>query len=577
MSRRDQKLIKDLTGYLTQIISETNGISIQETLELASASYLIRRNLPIHRLIVEFRQLLSTYQQDIVEMETLLDHPVSHALYRFFNSFPLKYKEEHSHLTGSLNAEFIYPRLKKLLEGPNKAIYEQKIVDIYGPKSLPIKDIEDVDHLIRLQETDIQSSTPILDDPFTRENKRKGAHFSNFDRYLRILTLPKLILTDRAAHVEAAYHMATTLYNNFNVGQVRLKFTLSRVANIKADSIPGIEGLKPEDVLLGLYEGFKRFHDEHPDFNFVLSPSFRKEPNFFNAERFKTKGEDFLDQVNFILAILKKHPELKPFVCDVDTVGNEKNLYKKSHFLEMQEGFRKLQDNGICIRSHHGEIWNTLRLGVQAVDNALNIWHVDTLEHGISLGINPNYYFHSLFERILMWNKQGIHLKPGRIETRELKDMEWGNQQAICKKILEGEKLSPREISQFAKVKLNTAREIEHYQHDVLNRMIYKRVGLTSLPSSNIKLTGRLPDYKDHPFSWWEKKGVQQSVGTDNYITLDTDMIKEMLILLFSDSKNLKITKLLMVTTGEQRRPYISKLLWNMRKNLPHRKEEEAL
>jgi hypothetical protein len=39
-----------------------------------------------------------------------------------------------------------------------------------------------------------------------------------------------------------------------------------------------------------------------------------------------------------------------------------------------------------------------------------------------------------------------------------------------------------------------------------------------------------------------------------------------MLILLFTDPKNLKITKLLMVTTGETRRPYISHLLWKMRK-----------
>ena len=31
---------------------------------------------------------------------------------------------------------------------------------------------------------------------------------------------------------------------------------------------------------------------------------------------------------------------------------------------------------------------------MQAVDNAMNIWHIDTLEHGVSLGVNPNFYFH---------------------------------------------------------------------------------------------------------------------------------------------------------------------------------------
>ncbi|WP_374077148.1 hypothetical protein [Bdellovibrio bacteriovorus] len=91
---------------------------------------------------------------------------------------------------------------------------------------------------------------------------------------------------------------------------------------------------------------------------------------------------------------------------------------------------------------------------------------------------------------------------------------------------------------------------------------------LVSLPSSNNKLTGKFEDYKDHPFSWWEKKGVQLGVGTDNYVTLNTNFIHEMLILLYTDAVNLKITKLLMVTTGETRRPYISHLLWTMRKKL---------
>lgn len=62
------------------------------------------------------------------------------------------------------------------------------------------------------------------------------------------------------------------------------------------------------------------------------------------------------------------------------------------------------------------------------------------------------------------------------------------------------------------------------------------------------------------------EKGVNLGVGTDNYITLSTDFIREMLILLYSDADNLKITKLLMLTTKETRRPYISNLLWEMRK-----------
>ena len=98
--------------------------------------------------------------------------------------------------------------------------------------------------------------------------------------------------------------------------------------------------------------------------------------------------------------------------------------------------------------------------------------------------------------------------------------------------------------------------------------MIHKNVSLVALPSSNLKLTGAFPDYKDHPFSWWEKKGLRLGVGTDNYITLSTNFIQEMLILLFSDPGKLKITKLLMITAKEDRRPYISHLLWTMRKKI---------
>jgi len=41
----------------------------------------------------------------------------------------------------------------------------------------------------------------------------------------------------------------------------------------------------------------------------------------------------------------------------------------------------------------------------------------------------------------------------------------------------------------FTKVKFHAAGEVERYQHDVLNRMIQKKVSLIALPSSNYKLT----------------------------------------------------------------------------------------
>jgi hypothetical protein len=346
---------------------------------------------------------------------------------------------------------------------------------------------------------------------------------------------------------------------------VRLKFTLSRASSDADEQIPGLENLTEEDVVLGLYEGFMQYKREVPDFNFVLSPCFRKEADFWDGRKFPSKKAHFLHQCDQILGLIEKYPELGPYLCEVDTVGNERDLYRKGHFAEMQQGFRKLHYKGFRIRSHHGETWHTLKRGVQAVDNSLNIWHIDTLEHGLSLGINPNFYYHSLYQRIVAYNEKGVAVQAGSMDSKELAEMDWREHTDVHDKLLAGTRLTPEERKYFVKVKFHTAREVEHYQHDVLNRMINKGVSLIALPSSNNKLTNFFPDYKDHPFSWWEKKGVKLGVGTDNYVTLNTDYVQELLILLFTDAENLKIMKLLMVATGETRRPFLSQMLWKMR------------
>ncbi len=531
-----------LTDHLTRIISETNGISLGDTLELAVMGDSKDDQAQVKKSLQEFRRLISGFQNDEVEIKTLLAHPVSAALFQFFKKFPKHYIEEHIHLTGSLSAEFIHPHLMQLLEGPQKEVYFEIINKVYGIGTAEkIRTVEDVDNLVRLK-----------DDEF-------------FDRYLKILLLPKLILTTKEIHKLAAYHMASELFNKFNVGMLRLKFTLSRANQSADEQIPGLENLKEEDVVLGLYEGFMQFKNENPTFDFVLSPCFRKEANFFDAAHFATKKDHFLHQVDAILDMLDKYPFLVPYLKEVDTVGSERDLYRKGHFMEMQQGFRKLHFKGFAIRSHHGETWHTLKKGVQAVDNSLNIWHIDTLEHGLSLGINPNFYFHSLYRRLVLDNEHGETIQEGSSDWKELMDMDWREHTNIREKLFTGELLSSDEKREFVKIKFHTAREVEHYQHDVLNRMINKGVGLIALPSSNNKLTTSFTDYKDHPFSWWEKKGLKLGVGTDNYITLNTNYIQELLILLFTDPENLKITKLLMVATGETRRPYLSQLLWKMR------------
>ncbi len=533
-----------LTAAITTIISETNGISLADTIDLLLGSDLKVRAPEAYQLAAEFQEMLNEFQINKKSITDLLKHPISKSLFEFFKNFPLKYKEEHIHLTGAINAEFIFPRLKKLLEGPDKLIYEQKITEVYGDKALPIKTVADVERLISLQENE------------------------GFSRYLKILYLPKLIFVSRFAHEEAAYHMAEELWTKYNVGKIRLKFSLSRSTASSSEQIPGIDDVTPEDVVLGLYDGFKKFQEKNPEFDFILSPSFRKEANHFDAANFPNRQAHFMQQINELVRMLDKHPFLAKHLMDVDTVGDERELYRKEHFIEMQAGFRKLQYRGFKIRSHHGETWHTLKKGIQAVDNAMNIWHIDTLEHGISLGINPNKYFHEMYQNIHRKNQQSMAIIEKDSLYRELVELDWAGNRHVLDKLLKGVKLTADEDILFVKAKFHTAREVEHYQHDVLNRMIQKGVTLVSLPSSNNKLTGKFQDYKDHPFSWWEKKGVQLGVGTDNHITLNTNFIYEMLILLYTDAVNLKITKLLMVVTGETRRPYISHLLWKMRKQL---------
>jgi adenosine deaminase len=534
-----QSLVPRVTRFLTQLISETSGLALEDTLALAQQSPQAAEDTELAHAIDEFRDLLGRFRlNDAPMIDALFAHPVGQALAEFLRAFPIPFRDEHIHLTGSLDADFVYPRLAPLLEQP---IYQQKIRQVYGEET-SIRSAADVDRLIRLRDDD------------------------RFDRYLKILYLPKLILTTREAHRDAAYHMASRLYRTSNVGALRLKFTLFRETTDPTEQIPGLADLTTEDVLLGLYEGFRTFQQEVPAFRFILSPSFRKEPGFYDAARYPSKRASFDDQVRKIVELLRRFPELRDVVTEVDTVGNERGFYRKVHFQEMRVGMRKLQAYGFRTRSHHGETWDTLRHGVQAVDNAMNIWHVDAIEHGLSLGINPNFYFHSILQRVLSANGRGEPLRAGSREHMEIMDMDFTGREEIREKLLRGEKLTEKQSTKLTKTKFHHAREVESYQHDVLNRMIDKRLTLVSLPSSNKKLTGELADYTDHPFSWWEKKGLRLGVGTDNDITLSTSFIREMLILLFTDPLELKITKLLIVTTGESRRDHLSHLLWQMRK-----------
>lgn len=532
-----------LGHVLLKLISETNGLTLANTLDSAMRSMLVQERPEVATALSEFQELVHGYRRDPSDVRSLLDHEVARTLGGIFRAFPLRFREEHIHLTGSLTADFVYPRLAALLEGPDRARYEQKIREAYGQDALPIRSEADADRLLRL---------------------REGMGFS---RYLQILTLAKLVLVDREAHRDAAHHLAERLYREYNIGRIRLKFTFSRATGSAADALPGPE-VSSEDVVLGLYEGFEAFRREHPDFDYVLSPSFRKETDSFDYQRYASKGQSFLSHADEILALIAKHPFLGDKMTDVDTVGDERHHYRKAHFEEMRPGMRKLASRGFRIRSHHGETWHCLRRGVQAVDNAMNIWHIDTLEHGVSLGVNPNFFFHMVFERVMALNAKATPVPRESQEFREIEDMDFRDRRDVFEKLARGAPLTAGELRKFISAKFHAAREVEHYQHDVLNRMINKNVSLVSLPTSNVKLTQSLATYKAHPFTWWEKKGVELGVGTDNDVTLDTSFIRELLILLVTDADSLKITKLLMVVTGETRRPYMSNALWSSRPEL---------
>ena len=251
MSVKDENLIEKIKTHLIHTISETNGVSLNHTLELMSYNYTINQDPQLMRLLNEFRRLITAFQKDEVDISTLIGHPFSIGLKRFFKEFPIPFHEEHIHLTGSLSADFIFPKIKKLLDGPQKKLIEKKITEVYGKDALPINSREDIDKLIRLKDGE------------------------QFKTYLKILYLAKLILNSKKAHKEAAYHMAKELYEKYNVGKIRLKFTLSRTTGISEEIVPGQDKLTEEDVVLGLYEGFMKFKDEFPKFDFVLSPSFR--------------------------------------------------------------------------------------------------------------------------------------------------------------------------------------------------------------------------------------------------------------------------------------------------------------
>ena len=309
---RSTRDTKKITNRLTRIISETNGIALGPTLELLIHDLGASESANEQKVVEDFYSKLKLFGIHQVTIQELLHHPFYDSLFTFFKEFPLRYREEHIHLTGSLSPSNILPHLEKILSGPHKDVYSEKIKEHYGENALPIKSEEDILKLISISDSD------------------------GFEEYLKVLYLPKLILTSREVHSQLAYSMAKDLYFHYNVGHIRLKFTFDR-SNSSSEALPGVDSISSEDVILGLYDGYQKFKKENSDFSFILSPSFRKEADFFDSENYTTKKEHFEEQINRLIEILDRNPFLKEVLQDVDTVGNEKDTIQKVTFMKCKK------------------------------------------------------------------------------------------------------------------------------------------------------------------------------------------------------------------------------------------------
>src|SRR5260221_7329677 len=100
------QLVPRLTKFFTQLISETSGLSLADTLALAEHAPQLVEDAGLSHEVREFRALLGRFRVDAASIETLLDHAVGRSLTGFFRAFPIPFRDEHIHLTGSLDADF---------------------------------------------------------------------------------------------------------------------------------------------------------------------------------------------------------------------------------------------------------------------------------------------------------------------------------------------------------------------------------------------------------------------------------------------------------------------------------------
>lgn len=75
MPNKRNEIVDLLRQELIHIISETNGINLDDTLELMSLSPRLKENHTLEKLVHEFQNLISSFQRDQADINTLLTHP----------------------------------------------------------------------------------------------------------------------------------------------------------------------------------------------------------------------------------------------------------------------------------------------------------------------------------------------------------------------------------------------------------------------------------------------------------------------------------------------------------------------
>jgi hypothetical protein len=88
-------VVARLTKFFTQLISETSGLSLADTLLLAEQAPQIVADGELAGEISDFRGLLGRFRIDAAPIESLLDHDVARSLADFFCAFPILFCDEH--------------------------------------------------------------------------------------------------------------------------------------------------------------------------------------------------------------------------------------------------------------------------------------------------------------------------------------------------------------------------------------------------------------------------------------------------------------------------------------------------